>query len=109
MSNKLLVQLGVAGAIGLGMLAGPAHASGFFDMMSPGKWFNSRDNDRDYYSRGYGYPGYGYPGWGGYGYPGWGGYGYPGWGGYGYPGWGGYGYPVQQQSNNTPAPPPTPQ
>lgn len=111
MSNNSLAQLGIASAMTLTLvvLAPPVSASNFFDWMSPGKWFGGRDRDRDYY-RGYGYPGwgYGYPGWGGYGYPGWGGYGYPGWGGYGYPGWG-YGYPIQQQKNDTPAPPPVPQ
>jgi hypothetical protein len=109
MGGKIFTQLAVAGVIGLGTLAAPVQASGMFDWMSPGKWFNSRDYDRDYYRSYPGWNGYGYPGgWGGYGYPPVvGGYGYPGWGGYGYPVVGGY--PVQQQNNNTPAPPPTPQ
>jgi uncharacterized membrane protein len=108
MSNKRLMSLAIIGAMGLSMPMLTAHAGGMFDWMSPNKWFNSRDHDRDY--RGWGYPGYGYPGYGyptyGYGYPA---YGYPAWGGYGYT-YPNYAYPTQQQqNNNTPAAPPVPQ
>ena len=109
MSKIFLATLGITTATSLGALSTPVQAGGFGDWMNPGKWFSSRDRDydRDGYYRGY-YPygGYGYPG---YGYPG---YGYPGWGapGWGAPGWGYGGYPMpQQQSNNTPPEPRTPQ
>lgn len=111
MRYKLLPHFYVFSVIGIVIMVKPANSGGIFDWMSPNKWFNNRDYDRDYHrGHGYGYPGYGYPN---YAYPG---YAYPSWGypGLSYPGWGypAYTYPVQPQQNNsnTPAPPPpTPQ
>ena len=106
MNSRLLGSIGAVAALSAaGLVAVPAQAANFGDMMNPGKWFGgNRDYDRDYYrypGYGYGYPGYGY------GYPGYG-YGYPGYG-YGNPGYG-YGYPGQGAGNsNQPAPAPTPQ
>lgn len=110
MYSKILTRLSIVSTINITMITETTGA-GMFDWMTPNKWFNNnnRDYDRDYY-RGYNY---GYPGYG-YGYPG---YGYPGWGGYpgvAYPNWGypTYTYPIiqpQQNSNTTPAAPPTPQ
>lgn len=102
MHSKFSTSMIVMSAISLMVLTETATSAGMFDWMSPNRWFNNRDYDRDYHNRGYSYP-YAQPGWGGYGYPAWGGYhgtiAYPAWG---YPA---YGYPVQPQQNTTPSAP----
>jgi hypothetical protein len=103
-SNKIK-HGGILVAVSL-LVADPAFAMDFGNVMNPTKWFGgNRDRyDDDYYDEGPGYGGYPPPGgYGGpYGAPGFGypGYGAPGYGGYGAPGYGapgvgapGYGYP----------------